>query len=228
MPRLNLPAIRDASQSVQAAYEAINEQLDAELPPLLDEVIDNLIAGYALVDRLIGEGANLMAPGYSRGVLELNNTVLYGPGEARNASHLRDSLAASEHYFYNKTHSGIGDLIEFFAESRFDNEWHEAAAVYVRMMATPQLFIEGNHRTGALLMSYLLVRRGRPPFVLTPENAVSYFRLSADSGQIKRRSVRMLLRRGGLQRRLAALLALGCDDRFLAGGESGERSRAKR
>jgi len=33
----------------------------------------------------------------------------------------------------------------------------------------------GNHRTGALLMSYLLVRDGDPAFVLSVETAPAYF-----------------------------------------------------
>jgi len=32
-----------------------------------------------------------------------------------------------------------------------------------------------SHRTGVLVMSYILAREGRPPFVLTVENAKAYF-----------------------------------------------------
>ena len=41
--------------------------------------------------------------------------------------------------------------------------------------ANHQLFIEGNHRTGVLVASYVLLRNGLPPFVLTVENARTYF-----------------------------------------------------
>jgi hypothetical protein len=47
--------------------------------------------------------------------------------------------------------------------------------VYIRILSQPQLYIEGNHRTGALIMSYLLVREGKAPFVLTVDNAKAYF-----------------------------------------------------
>jgi hypothetical protein len=43
-----------------------------------------------------------------------------------------------------------------------------------RGVSEPQLLIEGNHRTGALVLSYILAREGRPPFVLTAENAKAY------------------------------------------------------
>ena len=42
-------------------------------------------------------------------------------------------------------------------------------------VSQPQLFFEGNHRTGALLMSCILVRHGKPPFVLGVDNAKAYF-----------------------------------------------------
>jgi hypothetical protein len=42
-----------------------------------------------------------------------------------------------------------------------------AAEVYIYILSEPQLFIAGNHRTGALVLSYILAREGRPPFVLT-------------------------------------------------------------
>jgi hypothetical protein len=39
----------------------------------------------------------------------------------------------------------------------------------------PQLFIEGNHRTGSLIASLELLRAGEPPFVLNRDNAIAYF-----------------------------------------------------
>jgi Fic family protein len=42
-------------------------------------------------------------------------------------------------------------------------------------VSQPQLFLEGNHRTGALVASYILVQEGLPPFVLTRKNASEYF-----------------------------------------------------
>jgi hypothetical protein len=47
--------------------------------------------------------------------------------------------------------------------------------MYILHVSQPQLFFEGNHRTGALLMSSILVRGGKPPFVLTVDNAKAYF-----------------------------------------------------
>ena len=55
-----------------------------------------------------------------------------------------------------------------------------AAEVYVAVLGFPQLFIEGNHRTGNLLANWISMYYGRPPFVLSVENAVAYFKPSKE------------------------------------------------
>ena len=62
--------------------------------------------------------------------------------------------------FYEEREGGIQDLVEWYAGHRGESAWDRAAGVYVRILSKPQLFIEGNHRTGALLMSYILLRDG--------------------------------------------------------------------
>jgi hypothetical protein len=55
-----------------------------------------------------------------------------------------------------------------------------AAEVYVAALGFPQLFIEGNHRTGNLIANWISMYYGHPPFVLSPENAVAYFKPSKE------------------------------------------------
>jgi hypothetical protein len=70
--------------------------------------------------------------------------------------------------------------------------WKRAAGVYVRTLSEPELFIEGNHRSGALVMSYILAREGYPPFVLTAENAIWWTpKLGQKLGRLKRESRRL-------------------------------------
>ena len=74
---------------------------------------------------------------------------------------------------------GIKDLYNWYWAYRSESIWKRAAGVYVRILSKPQLFIEGNNRTGSLLVSYLLMRAGLPPFVLTLDNAEGYFNPSS-------------------------------------------------
>jgi hypothetical protein len=83
-------------------------------------------------------------------------------------------------------------------------------------VSKPQLFIEGNHRTGALVMSYILVREGQPPFVLAAAaNAATYFDLATAAQEVHKQSLSMLFRLPALRARLARVLAEAAEPRFL-------------
>ena len=97
----------------------------------------------------------------------------------------------------------------------FSSKQKSVTVDYVRMLSKPQLFIEGNHRTGALVMSSILLRDGQPPFVLSVENAAAYFEPSAVIRDIHKHSPGSLFRAPGIRRRLAALLREHADSRYL-------------
>jgi prophage maintenance system killer protein len=65
-------------------------------------------------------------------------------------------------------------------ERNEDDPYKIAAGLYVRVLAQPQMFIEGNHRTGSLVANYYLLIKERDPFVLTPNNAVEFLNLASD------------------------------------------------
>ena len=60
-----------------------------------------------------------------------------------------------------------------------DHPYKLAAETYVSIVGEPQLFIEGNHRTGSLIANWINLHAGYPPFVLTVDNAIDYFAPSA-------------------------------------------------
>ena len=74
-----------------------------------------------------------------------------------------------------------------------ESAWKRAAGVYVRILSQPQLHIEGNHRTGARIMSYILVRDGKATFVLT-DNAKAYFDPSTLIKETKKTTTTMLMK----------------------------------
>ena len=85
----------------------------------------------------------------------------------------------------------------------------------MRILSKPQLFIEGNHRTGALVMSYLLLRDGKPPFVLTVDNAEAYFDPSTVIRDIRKSSPAAIFRLPGIKQRFAKFLRAQADARYL-------------
>ena len=190
---------------MQAEFASLDQRLAAHRDPLDDRVIDNMLAGYAFVDALVAAGTDVFALGQLRHLLELNALVLCGSSEERRAAHA-GHRAATERRFYDERDAGIQDVVEWHAGHADEPACSRAAGVYVRMLSTPQLFIEGNHRTGALVMSHVLVSAGLSPFVLSVANAGAYFAVSTALRNTHKNGPGALFRLPGLRRRLVALL----------------------
>jgi hypothetical protein len=214
--RLDLAAIEASLRRVQRDFAEINGGLQSQRDHLDGNVVENLMAGYAYVDRLISTGVPLFAIGYSKEWLEINRRVLCGNNEASRREYARH-LEATERRFYEEREGGIRDLIEWYETHRKETVWQRAAGVYIRILSKPQLFIEGNHRSGALIMSYLLASEGKPPFVLSPENAKAYFDPSTLITSTDKKSLGMLFRLPLIRRRFAAFLADQAWDDYLTG-----------
>jgi hypothetical protein len=199
---------------VQQEFARINDRLSPPRDPLADDVVHNMVAGYELVDHLAANEIDPFVMGHLKYLLELNTTVLCGTDPVRREEYARHRQT-TEDRFYEEQHGGIQDLVEWYESRRGDSPWMLAAGVYVRLLSRPQLFVEGNHRTGALAMSYILVRDNEPPFVLTTENAATYFDPSTVIQDTEKQSVAMLFRSPGLIRRLASFLQEHSDRTYL-------------
>lgn len=182
-----------------------------------DRLVENMLSGYAFVDGLLGAGVDVFAMGNLKLLLELNTIVLCGTDPARRAQYARHR-EATEQRFYEERDGGIQDVVEWYARHRRDSAGNRAAGAFVRVLSKPQLFVEGNHRTGALLMSYILLGDAQPPFVLSPENAGAYFDPSTVIRDTEKKSAAALFRLPGITRRLAQLLAAHADRRYLRVG----------
>lgn len=179
-----------------------------------DSVVANMMAGYAFVDEMLAQRTDLFAMGHSRSLLELNHLVLCGH-DARKRSRLAAHLEATEQHFYAEQGGGVRDIMQWYALHGRECVWKRASGVYVRILSEPQLFIEGNHRSGAAIMSYLLAREGRPPFVLTLENARAYFDPSTLIRDTRKHSFAMLFGMPKIKRRFARFLQDQADARLL-------------
>ena len=212
--RFDLTAIEADLRALQREFPHINPQLRDRRDPISDTVIENMMTGYAYVDELVAEQLDIFAMGNLKHLLELNCRVLCGVGEAErrdSAEHLR----AVEERFYNAPGAGIRHIVEWYEVRRGQSAWKLAAGVYIRVLSEPQLFIEGNHRSGALIVSYLLARDGKPPFVLTPANACEFFDPSSLIKKIDKRQFLANFRIPHLKERFARFLKQQSDDTYL-------------
>lgn len=205
--RLNLPAIERLLMQVQASFNLLSEGFTEPRDPFIDAVRRNMLAGYALVDDYVKRGVDLFSLQHVDLMLEINTTVLCGTSPERRAEYA-DHIAASEDYFFDNEENGGGikDLLEWYGMHRNESAWKRAAGVYVRILSKPQLFIEGNHRSGSLIVSYLLMREGFPPFVLTVDNAAGYFNPSTVMRNLPKRGVKALYQLPKIKKKYAAFL----------------------
>ena len=218
---LNLAAIEATLRDLQAHFPEINKLLKSRRDALEDSLIENMLAGYQLVDSLVAQRLDLFAMGNLRLLLEINAVVLWGCEEQERVQTARH-LAATEERFYEQEGGGIRDIVEWYALHGTGSSWSRAAGVYVRMLSEPQLFIEGNHRTGALVMSYILAREGFPPFVITTENARAFLDPSTLVTETRKRSFVALFRLPKITRYFAEFLKEQADQRYLLASPAGD------
>ena len=181
----NLNTVEQSLLDVQKNWEKIDDELDRKKIGRRDAPFDTVIrtrmmAAYTHLDTLLRRGiAPFSIDGISE-ILELDNLVLYGTDFGLRLMYNQAIVANSE-----KFHNNI-EPIEKWYRKHMKGEPHPlkvAAEVYVAILGHPQLFIEGNHRVGSLVSSWISMYHGRPPFVLSPQNAAAYFEPSA---QIKK------------------------------------------
>ncbi|MGO9392717.1 hypothetical protein, partial [Rhodoblastus sp.] len=223
MAALNLQAIESSFRKLQKVFPEINLSLFERRDALDDEVVRNLLAGYAMVNRLLKDGVDLFAMGNLHYWLELNAVVLCGPAGSEPACN-RPLIEATEARFYDQPDGGIGDIVDWVHRNPGKNVWRRAAGVFIRILSEPQLFIEGNHRTGALIMSYMLARENCPPFVLTEKNARAFFNPSSVFKKSSKRNILMKLKMPGLTRAFSEFLECQANKAFLAKAESVKKS----
>jgi hypothetical protein len=214
---LDLDAIESSLSAVQADFARINDTLTTPRDPMTDEVRANMMAGYRFVDNALARGVDLFELGNSRWLLELNRLVLCGTDEDKRKA-FDQHLANTEKHFYRQGEGGISALMDWMKKHQRTDVWKRAAGAYIHILSRPQLYLEGNHRAGALIMSYILAREGRPPFVLSVENAKAYFDPSSLVKETKRHSLGMLVRLPKLKKRFAKLLKEDGDERYLFAG----------
>lgn len=203
--RLDLPAVERALREVQGRFAALSQHFTEPRDPFTDEVLLNVVEGYALIDEYVARGVDLFDLQQVNLMLEINATVLCGRDPQRRVE-FAQHLEATEKHFFNNVEGGIKDLYNWYCSYRSDSVWKRAAGVYVRILSKPQLFIEGNNRTGSLIVSYLLMRAGLPPFVLTLDNAEGYFNPSSVIRNSAKHGVKALYELPKIKKKYAAFL----------------------
>lgn len=190
---------------VQRNFDRINTLLDMRREPMRDEIVANMVAGYEYVNDVLSQDIDLLERNGFHHFLELNHIVLCGTTPEKRRDYL-EHINSTTDRFYEQQEFSIAHMRDWMDRHREDTPWKQAAGAYILQVSWPQLFAEGNHRTGALLMSTILVRQGRPPFVLSIENAKGYFDPSSLAKSTQKNMLNLLYRLPKIKKKFAKFL----------------------
>ena len=187
--KFNLPNVESSLLDVERNWKKIDDMLELEKLGRRDPfdyiIRAHMMDAYRHLDMLLNKGVEPFSKEGIPEIMELNNIVHYGHDLQLRLEFNQAILANSEKFNENIV------PIEKWYKKHMKGEPHPlkvAAEVYVSVLGFPQLFIEGNHRTGNLISNWISMYYGRAPFVLSVENAIAYFKPSKEIKRFANRS----------------------------------------
>jgi hypothetical protein len=180
--RLNLETINASLTAVELHWAQIDDELEVrgigrKDTPFNDVIHTRMMSAFQYLDSLLEEHIVPFSQGSIEHMLRLNHRIHYGTDQRLMAEYATAMKATTE-----KFNQHIGPIREWYEHHtmRGNHPLKIAAEIYVSILGYPQLYIEGNHRTGSLIADWISVYHGFPPFVLSAENAIAYFEPSAE------------------------------------------------
>jgi hypothetical protein len=202
--RLHLGRIEDELRDVQRYFPAINAALNCRRDDFSDTVRQNMVTAYEFLDALIDDGLDLFSNEGLEALLQLNHLVLLGGRYDPRA--FGRHIALTRRQFFDNFRRYVKPIRRWYRKHETENPYKVASQVYVGVLSQPQLYQEGNHRTGSLIASGILLQNGCPPFVLTRQNAIAYFNPSSEIKFTDKRTIRGKLRLPKYQREFREFL----------------------
>lgn len=212
--QLKLTAIEENLRQVQLNFEDINDTLSMRREHIADVIIENMMSGYAYLNELLAKRVDILKENHKHHALELNYRVLCGT-DNKVRFEFGEHLQMTNKRFYSQKECNINKIMKWYKDHKSDSAWRRAAGIYIYLISNPQLFFEGNHRTGALIMSAILTHEGYPPFVLTSENARAYFDPSALAKLTQKDFLGRYYKLPSIAKNFSRFLKEQTDDRFL-------------
>lgn len=211
--RLRLGRIEDELREVQRHFPVINAQLNLRRDDFTDTVRQNMLVAYEFLDALVDQNLDLFSGEGLEALLQLNHLVLLGKGyDPREfGRHITDTRKR----FFDNFRQYVKPIRRWFRKHETENPYKVAAQVYVGVLSQPQLYQEGNHRTGSLIASGILLQNGCPPFVLTRQNAVAYFNPSSEIKFTDKRTIQGKLRLPKYQRDFREFLEQNVNEAYV-------------
>ncbi len=180
--RLHLEEIDASLKSVEMHWTEIDDELEFQGigrkdTPFTATVRMRMMSAYNYLDTMLAQQIPPFSAESIKPMLLMNERVHYGTDERLLAEYVKAREATAE-----KFHRYIGPIQDWYErhQRRGDHPLKLAAEIYVSILGYPQLYIEGNHRTGSLIANWITVYYGFSPFILSFDNAIAYFAPSAE------------------------------------------------
>jgi len=175
----NLKEIEASYIQVLKNWKSIDDQLDEQKigrkdTPFNRILMDNLLTAWDYIDYFIRKKEYaLLSRNGGPHMLEINHRVHYGENWD-----LRDEYRKAIEATTEKFSQQIPPIRKYYRKHMQGKPSvnRVASEVYISILGQPQLYIEGNHRSGSIVASWINMAHDKPPFVLTVENAVTFFR----------------------------------------------------
>jgi hypothetical protein len=211
--RLRLGRIEDELRDVQRYFPAINAVLNCRRDDFTDTVRQNMVSAYEFLDAVIGQNLDLFSDEGPEALLQLNHLVLLGKGYDPRA--FGGHISVTRRQFFDNFLRYVKPIRRWYRNHETENPYKVAAQVYAGVLSQPQLYQEGNHRTGSLIASAILLQNGCPPFVLTRQNAVAYFNPSSEIKFTDKRTINGKLRLPKYQRDFREFLQRNVNEAYV-------------
>jgi len=176
--RPNIKEIENSYLCVMENWQIIDDLLDRHKvgrkdTPFSKPLMDNLLSAWDYVDYLLkNQKHELLSRHGGPDMLEINHRVHYGEDYTLRDEYTKAIKATTEKF--SKQIPYIRKYYKKHMKAR-DSTYKVAAEVFIAIVGQPQLFIEGNHRSGSIIASGINMAYEKPPFVLTVENALTFF-----------------------------------------------------
>ncbi len=190
--RPDLQKIEKSYQDVLLHWTHIDNQLDLlkigrKDTPFDQKLMENMLSAWEYIDYFIRKKKyDLLSREGGPDMLEINHRVHYGLDFAQREEYRKALDATTEKFsryivpirkYYKKKSAGRASVNKIAAE------------LYIAVLGQPQLFIEGNHRSGSIIASWVNLAGNKPPFVLSVDNALAFFKPAQEIKKFNQRSM---------------------------------------
>lgn len=207
----NIKEIESTLTHFQSKFDLINKSLSMEREDFTDEIRNNLLEGYDFLNSLYSKDIDIFSPSGLYNFVELNHIVLCGI-DPKKREEFYHHIEKTRDIFRER----ITPIIKWYKSNSKKTDFYiVAGGLYAQLLSFPQLYIEGNHRTGNLIFNYYLLVHELPPFIITEETAKSYFDISENIKFSKKGNFTDDIKRNKLAKGIGKLLSESIDQRFI-------------